>query len=59
MSIQCTQCRARIAQARNRDGPNFCPACRGLFYPIEVKVPTWVFGVLVFLMGNLQVLNQR
>jgi hypothetical protein len=29
-----------------------------LFQPIEKKMPVWILGVLVFLMGNLQVISQ-
>jgi hypothetical protein len=59
MTIQCTVCNALVLQAKNRDGPNFCPNCNSLFVPVEKHVPPWILGVLVFLMGNLQVISQR
>ena len=57
--MECSVCHAMFFQARNRDGPNFCPICHSLFQSIEKKVPTWILGILVFLMGNLQFISQR
>ena len=55
MRVYCPYCTGHVAQAKNVDGPNFCPQCRKLFYvPEEIQVPSWVFGVLVVLVGNWQ-----
>jgi len=35
MSVDCPYCSQRAAQAKNLDGPNFCPRCRKLFYVPE------------------------
>lgn len=48
-----------IAQSENRDGPNFCPQCRKLFYlSDEPSTPPWILGVLVILLCNLQIMAQ-
>jgi hypothetical protein len=58
MRVPCPQCKTLVIQAKNRDGPNFCPNCCRLFYPPEEqKVPSWILGVLVILVANLQVVN--
>ena len=58
MCIPCPQCKCLVVQAKNRDGPNFCPNCCRLFYlPEEQKLPPWILGVLVILMANLQIVN--
>jgi len=58
MYITCPYCKTLLRQTRNRDGPNFCLACRRLFTVIEERaVPSWVYGVLVFLLAHLQVTN--
>ena len=55
MRCHCPHCAEVVRQVRNREGPNFCPNCRQLFDPPrEEKVPSWVYGVLVFLVANLQ-----
>lgn len=37
----------------------FCPQCFELFELPEVqKMPPWIFGVLVVLMVNLQIMNR-
>lgn len=59
MAMECTICHAVVYQTRNRDGFNFCPTCRSLFRPVERQLPTWILGVLVFLIGNLQIISQR
>jgi hypothetical protein len=44
-----------LTQARNLDGPNYCPKCRKLFdAPPEPKMPPWILGVVVFLAANCQ-----
>ena len=59
MRVYCPYCNGHVAQAKNLDGPNFCPQCRKLFYvPEEPQMPSWVFGVLVVLLGNWQLMNQ-
>ena len=48
-----------VVQAKNRDGPNFCPTCSRLFYTAEEqKMPPWILGVLVMLVANLQIMYQ-
>ena len=59
MHTRCPQCQGIVVQNANRDGPNFCAQCCRLFYlPEEPKFPAWILGVLVVLMGNLQILSQ-
>jgi hypothetical protein len=59
MRVQCPQCQAKVVQAKNRDGPNFCPNCSRLFYlPEEPQLPSWILGVLVILVANLQIMSQ-
>jgi len=58
MRFHCPHCGQLVVQARNEDGPNFCPKCRGLFeIPPERQMPPWILGVVVFLMGHLQVIH--
>jgi DNA-directed RNA polymerase subunit RPC12/RpoP len=52
----CPHCSGKIEQVRNTDGPNFCPNCQRLFCAPQSKVPAWVWGVLVFLTVNWQIL---
>ncbi len=60
MRTNCPYCQALVVQAKNRDGPNFCPKCCCLFeLPEELKVPFWIFGVLMFLMVNLQFIHSH
>jgi hypothetical protein len=59
MRLDCPYCAAKVSQRRNREGPNFCPACRKLFsMPPEHDVPPWILGVLVVLIGNWQIVLQ-
>jgi hypothetical protein len=59
MRVHCPYCDERVVQARNLDGPNFCPKCRKLFYvPEEPKTPSWIQGVLVILVANWQIISQ-
>ncbi|MBN1396193.1 MAG: hypothetical protein JW959_14315 [Pirellulales bacterium] len=54
MRTSCPHCQALVVQARNRDGPNFCPNCHRLFEIEEDhQVPSWIYGVLLFLTINL------
>ena len=58
MRTICSHCQALVVQAKNRDGPNFCPKCCCLFeVPEGQKVSSWIYGVLVFLVVNLQFVN--
>ncbi len=57
MPILCPYCHSPIRQAKNRDGPNFCPSCRRLFYlPEERKLPPWILGVLTILVANWHIM---
>jgi hypothetical protein len=57
MQLDCPHCSAKVLQSRNHEGPNFCPACQKLFRLLpEREVPHWMFGVLVVLVGNWQVI---
>ena len=59
MHVECPKCKALVVQAKNRDGPNFCPNCFQLFFlPEEQKMPSWILGVLVILVANLQVVSR-
>ena len=59
MRFNCPHCGRRVTQARNWEGPNFCPKCLKLFYvPEEPKMPPWILGVLVILVANWQIINQ-
>lgn len=58
MSTTCPHCDASVVQARNRDGPNFCPHCQRLFEIQEDHhVPRWVYGVMMVLVCNLQIIG--
>jgi hypothetical protein len=60
MRVSCPYCTRRVVQAKNLDGPNFCPECRKLFYvPEEPKLPPWILGILVILVANWQILSQQ
>ena len=57
MHVDCPYCGGRVRQARNRDGPNFCPECQKLFYmPEDPKMPPWILGVLVITVANWQII---
>jgi hypothetical protein len=59
MIVNCPYCNGRVAQAKNLDGPNFCPACQKLFYATEEpNMPPWILGVLVILVANWQIAIQ-
>jgi len=58
MHTHCIYCQAVVVQSMNREGPNFCTNCQKLFYvPEDPKLPTWILGVLVVLVGNLQIVS--
>jgi hypothetical protein len=49
----CPYCSQRFVQARNLDGPNFCPTCRRLFLVRCIRsVPVWILGVVVVLAAR-------
>jgi hypothetical protein len=59
MRAYCPYCQAVVVQARNREGPNFCPACKRLFHvPEDRKLPPWILGVLNILVVNLQSISR-
>ena len=59
MRVDCPYCKGHVIQAKNVDGPNFCPECQKLFYvPEEPKLPPWILGVLVILVANWQIISQ-
>jgi hypothetical protein len=54
----CPYCNGHVMQAKNLDGPNFCPECRKLFYvPEDPQMPPWILGVLVVLAVNWQIMS--
>ena len=56
MTCHCPHCSEKVAQSRNRTGPNFCPNCWQLFYRPDLQIPPrWVYGVLAILVLNLHV----
>ncbi len=56
MRCTCPHCAEVIVQKRNGGGLNYCPSCQNLFFiPLAKAVPTWILGVLVFLMAVLLV----
>ena len=58
MKCTCTHCGEFVNQDRNLEGHNYCTTCGNIFLvPSEPKVRTWVWGVVVFLMTNWQVLR--
>ena len=59
MHTQCIYCQSVVVQAKNREGPNFCPVCQKLFeVPEEPNMPPWILGVVVFLVAHLQLISQ-
>jgi hypothetical protein len=59
MKTACPYCQARVVQARNCGGLNFCLACEKLFLaPPERPLPPWILGVLVFLVAHWQIISQ-
>jgi hypothetical protein len=60
MRCICPLCAAELNQDRNAEGLNYCTHCRSLFLIAPEKpIPTWILGVLTFLMANLQLLHWR
>ena len=59
MHTHCPNCEKEVVQAKNKDGPMFCPHCFHLFeLPEAQKMPPWIFGVLVILTANLQIMSR-
>ncbi len=57
--MNCPNCQCRVPQAKNKDGPNFCPVCLKLFYVEQVRrMPPWILGVVVFLVAHLQIISR-
>ena len=58
MKCTCTHCSQLVDQDVNLDGHNYCFHCGNLFLvPIERNVPTWMWGVVVVLIANWQILR--
>ena len=56
MRCTCPNSAGLLFQDRNPDGLNYCTNCHKLFLiPPEEPVPTWILGVVAFLLLNLQV----
>jgi hypothetical protein len=55
MKCTCTHCGKLIYQDQNLDGQNYCTNCGKLFLAsVENKVPTWIWGVVAFMITNWQ-----
>jgi len=50
-----------VDQDRNEEGQNYCINCincgRLFLVPPETTVPTWMWGVVAFLLANWQILR--
>ncbi len=58
MECTCTHCGELVTQDRNTEGPNYCVHCGSTFMArARSEVPTWVWGVVVILMANWQILR--
>jgi hypothetical protein len=58
MKCTCTQCGQSQSLDRSPAGLNYCSNCGNLFLVfIEAKVPTWIWGVVVVLMLNWQIMR--
>jgi hypothetical protein len=51
MRCQCPHCSQRVEQDENLTGPYFCSSCRKLFFFSIPKMPPWILGVVVVLVG--------
>ena len=58
MECTCTNCGELVSDDQNLDGRNYCINC-GKFVevPSKPKVPTWMWGVVVVLLANWQILR--
>ena len=53
----CPHCSESVVQVWNTEGPNFCPKCRRLFFvPLLKTMPPWIWGVVVVLIANWQLM---
>ncbi len=58
MDCRCPQCGQLVGQVDDREGLNCCMSCRTLFVvPPQRRVPPWVWGVVVILTANWQLLR--
>jgi len=58
MKCVCTHCGGLVYQDRNPEGHNYCVHCGRLFLaPPEPMVPTWIWGIVVLLLANWQILR--
>ena len=58
MKCQCPRCGELVNQDRNMEGQNYCINCGKLFLmPPEPTVPTWIWGIVAFLLVNWQFLR--
>jgi len=58
MKCTCTHCGESVSQDRNVEGHNYCVHCGKLFLALpEPKVPPWVWGVVVVLLENWQIMR--
>ena len=56
--MKCTHCGELVRQDRNQEGQSYCIKCGRLFLvPAEARVPPWIWGVVVVLMANWQILR--
>ena len=59
MRVCCPHCSGRVVQAKNLDGPNFCPLCRRLFYLADdPPMPFWILGVVTVLLAHWHIISQ-
>jgi len=55
----CPICSHVFEQDRSQEGLNYCTTCQSLFFvPPERAVPTWIWGVLAFMLANCQILSR-
>jgi DNA-directed RNA polymerase subunit RPC12/RpoP len=58
MNYACTHCGELVSQDRTLEGPNYCIRCGKTFMVAAAsEVPTWIWGVVVLLMANWQILR--
>jgi hypothetical protein len=56
--MKCTHCGELISQDQNLDGRIYCIHCGSFFMSqLESVVPTWVWGIVVVLMAQWQILR--
>jgi hypothetical protein len=58
MKCVCTHCGESLWQDRNPEGLNYCTNCRKLFVVLAPpEVPTWMWGVVAFILVNWQIMR--